>query len=1005
MLCDTNIISVVGFRGVPGATPNVTATATTGAPGTSASVTKTGTNTNPVFNFTIPKGDPGVNGLSGSGVVRNTVAELRTVVGTNTGDAATTLGCLSAGDGGDGLWRWDAASIATDNTGTVVKPTAVASNAEGRWLRVNTDEVWVKWFGAKGDNSVDDAPAIQAAVDYAVSQAALGRSVPVYLNPGRYRIDSTIRLFSHGTKGSGASAYLDFDYTSITFGSPSFGYVGGKKTEILPTFKNGPAIAIHLARNTRVFGFSILGQANPGYATPGSYRNLLQENTQWWNPNNAQDSRYAPHCGIAIDPFCRMAPVRVYFSADADTPPTAVADYTPLPEDLWYIGNVSTGPFELRQLNGAGVWETLRQGVTMPASATSTPAFGDLYKSGYVYRWDGDTWRRTDRTYPNTHRYYGFRNGGHYTGLRQYYNTRNRTGSTGIYIERIEAQGFICGISLSPSLGEGATDAAFPGEASLGVLNGDHIFIKDCNVSYNKVGIAVGQSQNRSVELHNIYVKFNRTFVDCASYGNGSGPFPAIMGGGFVWVRNFFLGQSAWGYGNISQVYAESLGTLGYWGVNGGLLPLTVTGCTFKFIPQTATDTDPRNLDDVSSCKSSPDSHLQNAGPVVFTGCYLGQYNVQRRRLSFVNTAQLTFEGCTFDAPPNVTDMSLTSFDNCGCIYTGQGALSLKKSYIGTNLATLSLSGREVQGSPNAVIEEGSDERYTRYKSVNSTIDFYPVAASPFKVQITHITDANGNTGFATFAMPDNSSLTSVKARLMRGSYVTTLTAWYGGTPSADGTNTVSHAKAIIGRVIGYDGDIGYLEGVPVSLTSGEYVLYVSRLPEFRPKTVGNLTNGSTVVTSVVSTGLSGWNAYVDPGPAAELYSGEPMWSRLTRNMGSVTPGSRIRGNGIPEGTYVVARDTSANTITLSQAATATSTLVELYDAKLVVDYACRPGPTVLNNGAALGGVWVRGDYINNASGAAKDSNGMVVLGWVCTVSGAPGTWEPVYGSAVSPAA
>jgi hypothetical protein len=219
-----------------------------------------------------------------------------------------------------------------------------------------------------------------------------------------------------------------------------------------------------------------------------------------------------------------------------------------------------------------------------------------------------------------------------------------------------------------------------------------------------------------------------------------------------------------------------------------------------------------------------------------------------------------------------------------------------------------------------------------------------------------------------------------------------TLTPWY-----SEHSSTISYAKAIIGRVIGYDGDVGYLEGVPTSLVDGEYVGYAIRMPEFRPKTIGTLTSGSAVVTNVVSTNLSGWNAYSDPGPSSELFTGEPLWSRYARNMGSVTPGSRIRGTGIPDGTYVVARDTTANTITLSQPATVTSTLVELYDAKLIVDYAERPGPVVLNNGAALGGVWIKGDYIKNASGPTKDVNGMMLLGWVCTESGAPGTWEPVY--------
>lgn len=202
MLCDTNIISVVGFRGVPGATPNLTATAETGNPGTPVEVERSGPNTNPVFHFTIPgsaqvsvgavttlnpgtqatvaDGDPdpfnvvlnfgiprGDPGLNGTGVVRNTVTDLRNVPAPVNGDTATTLGCNAAGDGGGGLWRYDAGSMAVDNTGTIVRPTAVASNTAGRWLRVYSGPLNVLWFGAYNNdtNATATRVAIQAAMN------------------------------------------------------------------------------------------------------------------------------------------------------------------------------------------------------------------------------------------------------------------------------------------------------------------------------------------------------------------------------------------------------------------------------------------------------------------------------------------------------------------------------------------------------------------------------------------------------------------------------------------------------------------------------------------------------------------------------------------------------------------------------------------------------------------------------------------------------------------------
>jgi hypothetical protein len=92
----------------------------------------------------------------------NSIAALRLRSGTTIANAAKTLGYYSAGDGGGNSFCWDSTSVATDNGGTVIKPTSVSG--AGRWLAVDAYTINVRQFGAKGDGVADDTAEIQSAI-------------------------------------------------------------------------------------------------------------------------------------------------------------------------------------------------------------------------------------------------------------------------------------------------------------------------------------------------------------------------------------------------------------------------------------------------------------------------------------------------------------------------------------------------------------------------------------------------------------------------------------------------------------------------------------------------------------------------------------------------------------------------------------------------------------------------------------------------------------------------
>jgi len=93
--------------------------------------------------------------------VGNSIADLRLLDGSSGSGRANLSGYYAPGDGGGGSFWWDATSTETDNNGTIIKVTAVAT---GRWKRLYSGEINVRWFGAKGDGVTDDSSAIVAAI-------------------------------------------------------------------------------------------------------------------------------------------------------------------------------------------------------------------------------------------------------------------------------------------------------------------------------------------------------------------------------------------------------------------------------------------------------------------------------------------------------------------------------------------------------------------------------------------------------------------------------------------------------------------------------------------------------------------------------------------------------------------------------------------------------------------------------------------------------------------------
>jgi hypothetical protein len=84
------------------------------------------------------------------------------------------------GDGGEGYWRFDSASSATANAGTILAPDA----GSGRWLRQYAGALNVMWFGATG---LDATPNQSTAIFAAVAAATAAGGGVVLFPDGVYR--------------------------------------------------------------------------------------------------------------------------------------------------------------------------------------------------------------------------------------------------------------------------------------------------------------------------------------------------------------------------------------------------------------------------------------------------------------------------------------------------------------------------------------------------------------------------------------------------------------------------------------------------------------------------------------------------------------------------------------------------------------------------------------------------------------------------------------------------
>jgi hypothetical protein len=507
---------------------------------------------------------------------------------------------------------------------------------------------------------------------------------------------------------------------------------------------------------------------------------------------------------------------------------------------------------------------------------------------------------------------------GGYPSMAAYYQGAvTSNGSSRVTVDGCVIQNFVVGVMITPNTR---------------TQNAENIRIDYCWIDHCKVGIAIGQSQSRSVVVNDITC-WGQTYVlfDSLNYGTQAAPSPVVTGGNIAGsVQNLIFAGLNYGTMSMTNLYAESLGSIGILKNGNGGLPCNFTGCYFHF------------NDPVSTTSKTRPWVIWADGPVKFDSCYLGYYNGTNMPLNVGPYGNnYVFENCSLDTVVLSTTHNYQAgnlkFVNCTTRYAqgGYGGTFSTDSTIYPNTNAASVAGKLV----------GSNSTIRAVSYGGDLADFIVEKHELWVYLASKVVTVSGVS--ATFS--DSAGKIQVDDFIYLGE-VGTHTGLHA--PDASGAATLDW-QGFIGKVSSVSGGTVTIPNVPSLLVDGTYTLWVVAPAYWRPPTQGDTTSGSNVITNASCT-IGGIVA---------------AWA----------VGARVYGTGIPDGAYVVSRD--ATSITLSANATATNTTVMFYEQQYTIKAENYVTPST--------GIWRKGDIVWNNDPASAES-----IGWVCTVSGTPGTWK-----------
>lgn len=507
-------------------------------------------------------------------------------------------------------------------------------------------------------------------------------------------------------------------------------------------------------------------------------------------------------------------------------------------------------------------------------------------------------------------------------------------GSTDVIFDNCRVEQFIVGYCFSPH--------SFP-------QNGDNIAVNNSWVNYCKSGIAIGQSQNRSVAVNNLKCWGGvETLFDSQNYGDGSGDFPEVDQLQIAGAVKF-LARSSGSINKglqIRRMHAEMIYSLGSVNTSAEKLGLMIDDSWIHLVGS------------MTNKSVHPARCAFSGSGLKITNSFFCQYQGANALPITISTPYAVFEKCSF-YENGVVGLMPT---NVGELDLFQGSTDFK-DYKGARVRShyvAELSSGNFNTSD--IFLEGSYLEIDRYSLYSYAYRRYP-ALSVDSNTIPYFQN------FFTFKLGQNVQLSSINESAQEASFILTATSddykiLRVGDPLYSKDNIPNETGEIstflLGRVksksdatgsVTIEGTakgINNLTSYPITIRRYKYVM-----PSF---IIGNTTAGTNTVK----------NCVFESG-AFRDYTGytvqSPYFSR---------------------GTYIISAN--AGTITMSTNATATVNGAEIIGANWnAVEYGTYPDTWwhVCCNQA-----YKKGDVIYNTDMA----NYPDVEKWVCTKSGLTGS-------------